>query len=310
MAGLSDRSALPGGPWPVGGLSAVATAALTPLCARAAGRLGIVDRPGHLKPQESAVPYLGGMAVTLGMAGAAAVTGNVGALPAPLLAVAVGLADDVRGLPPAVRLVGEAAAGIAVAGTGSRHERVAAAAANMVLANAFNMIDGADGMAGAVTLASAAGFSVLLGGGDRAAAAALAGAAAGFLVYNREPASIYLGDAGSYVIGTCMTQLLLSAWKQGRRTAMAGLLLVGYPLIELSTTILRRWRSGRPLTHGDRDHIYDRVMRSGWSASAAAVAAGVSQAALALVGVGLARRHRHARRPPSGGQPSDSRSIA
>jgi UDP-GlcNAc:undecaprenyl-phosphate GlcNAc-1-phosphate transferase len=294
-------------PWGPGVVAAFSTAALTPLCARVARRLGIVDRPGFLKPQEREVPYLGGVAVTLGMAGVAVATGNARALAAPLVAVTVGLADDVRGLAPGLRLAAEAGAGLVAAGRRSGVQKVAAAAASMVLANAVNMVDGADGMAGAVTLASAAGFTALLRGPDRAMASALAGGAAGFLVFNRAPASIYLGDAGSYVIGTCSTQLLLRAWDEGIATGLGGCLLVGYPLTELVTTVLRRWRSGQPLMHGDRDHIYDRLMRSGWSATKTALTVGAFQSALGVAAVGMTRVRASWRRPPTPGRPGAAR---
>ncbi len=290
MAGVSGptRGAWSANPWLVGALSGAVTAALIPGCARVARRLGVVDRPGVLKPQESEVPYLGGVAVTLGMAGAAVGTANAPALVAPLLAVTVGLADDIRGLPPGLRLAAEAAAGVAVGAGRCRWRKVAAAAGTMVLANAVNMVDGADGIAGAVTLASAAGFAALLRGQDRLVASALAGSVTGFLIFNRAPARIYLGDAGSYVIGTCTTQLLMSAWEEGSGPGLAACVLVGYPLIELGTTVLRRWRGGQRLMHGDRGHIYDRLMGAGWSATRTALALGGLQGAAAVVAVALA----------------------
>lgn len=273
-------------PWVGGFLAGAVVAATTPVAMRAARRTGVVDRPGPLKPQQDAVPYLGGLAVGCGLLaeGMAAGTGRL--VVAPLAAMALGLADDIGDLPVSARLVGELGVGT-LAATALRGVSplalVGAAGTNVVLVNAINLIDGLDGLAGGVATVGAVGFTVLVDGPARTLGAGLAGALVGFLIYNRAPARIYLGDAGSYLVGTALAELLVLAWARPRPVAhsLACSLLVAYPLAELGSSVVRRWRGRRPLMQGDRYHSYDRLVAAGWSPNRTSLACTAGQAALA-----------------------------
>jgi UDP-GlcNAc:undecaprenyl-phosphate GlcNAc-1-phosphate transferase len=192
------------------------------------------------------------------------------------MAVMLGVWDDASPLPPVVRLIAEAAIGAVVAGLEPTRlpgalGPVVVVAATVVLINGFNLLDGLDTLAGGVALVGTGGFAVLVGGDGRVVAVGLAGAAAGFLVYNRPPARVYLGDGGSYLIGAVVAELLAWAWGRGARlsTALAALLVVALPVAEIAFAILRRKRSGRPLLAGDRGHPYDLLVGRGWRPSAA-----------------------------------------
>jgi UDP-GlcNAc:undecaprenyl-phosphate GlcNAc-1-phosphate transferase len=247
----------------------------TPLAAVVARRLGIVDHPGELKPQQRAVPYLGGVAVFV-----AAVAG--GAVGRPLLllplglALAVGVTDDAVHIAPAIRLAGQLAIGVIVAAVVPTHlpgpvGPVLVTAVAVLLMNGVNMIDGLDALAGGVTAVAVASFAWMLRGDARELALGLALALAGFLVYNRPPARIYLGDGGAYLLGTALTVLLASAWSPGRSTpvGVAALVLVAVPVAEVLFAVIRRLRSRRSLVLGDRGHPYDRLVARGWPAPAA-----------------------------------------
>jgi len=242
----------------------------TPLAGGLARRLGILDRPGPLKVQRKPVPYLGGLAV---FAATSAVAGGFrpGLLIPLALALALGLADDARDIGAGTRLLCEIGIGIVAGlllstGLAGVLGPAATAVAVVTLLNAVNLIDGLDGLASGVSMVSALGFAVLLGGDERILALALAGALGGFLVYNRPPARIYLGDAGSYFVGTALALLLASAWDGGQSVAngIAAIGLVGAVLGETAVAIIRRWRARRPLFEGDRSHLYDQLVDRGW----------------------------------------------
>jgi len=271
-----------------------ASLAATPLAARLATHVGLLDRPGPLKPHTRATPYLGGLGVAAGVGLGAAVV-----MPWLLvqagMALALGTADDVRPLPPALRVLGELAIGLALAAVVST--RVGAAgyvlvpAATLALINGFNLLDGLDALCGAVALAAAIGFSALLTGDPRTLALALAATMAAFLIFNRPPAKVYLGDGGAYLVAVVVTALLACAWSpaQSRSTGIAALAVVALPVVEVVLALFRRVRSGSSLVAGDRDHPYDVLVRSGWSIRRTVSAYMLAE--LAAVALALAASH-------------------
>lgn len=254
--------------WEVAVVALGAAIVFTPLCMRAARILHVVDNPGPLKPQSTPVPYLGGIAVLLALLVS---TSNHLALIGPLaLATLIGVADDVADLPPVVRLLGQAVVGLTIAAVVTTRlpgvvAVVAAMGVAIVLMNGVNLVDGLDALAATVVGSSAAGFAVLRGGSSRELGVALVCASAGFLVFNRPPARVYLGDGGSYLLGAALAELLMLSWTPGSRSAtgVAALLLVAVPAAELGVTVLRRFRAGSNLVSGDRGHSYDRMVAGG-----------------------------------------------
>ena len=214
-------------------LAALVAVLVTPVAATVARRTGVVDRPGELKTHTRPVPYLGGVAVFAALAVGVVAVGRYEYF-APLgLALVLGVTDDVRPLPPRLRLAVElviaVVAGLVAPGPGL--VRLAVAVSVVVLMNAVNLLDGQDGLAGAVGLIAAMGLA-WLGGDARPYSLALAGALAGFLVFNRPPARIYLGDGGAYLLGTALALALPLTDPGGSAWALwfAAPLLVGVPL--------------------------------------------------------------------------------
>jgi UDP-GlcNAc:undecaprenyl-phosphate GlcNAc-1-phosphate transferase len=267
------------------------TLVAVPIAMELAKRTGIVDRPGPLKVHAAPVPYLGGLAVLIGLA---AVVASVHAmLLVPLgLATALGFVDDARDVPAVVRLIGEIGIGAAAAAVvpvrfASPFGPVAVVLVVVVLINATNMLDGLDALASGVVLIGAGGFAIVLRGDGRTIALGLAGALAGFLWFNRPPARIYLGDAGSYLLGTALALLLATAWSPHRAAALgiAGIAFVALPVIEAGVTIVRRLRARHPLFHGDRGHVYDQLVDRGWTPLQASLGFALAELALAATGI-------------------------
>jgi len=274
---------------------------LTPI-ARAVGLLTrIVDRPdgGDLKIHRRPIPLTGGIAVV----GAVAVTlGILDRLPSPWilgaigLALTAGLADDVLSLPATLRLMAQVGSGLLLVGGGLRLEAlgILGAPAVVILAvvttNAVNLIDGQDGLAGGLGTVAALGLAPLLAwqgeGAGVALALATAGALAGFLVLNRPPARIFLGNGGAYALGVLLAALVGSLAAHGWRALLAAALCLGVFAFELLFTVTRRLVARRPMAGGDRGHSYDVIaLRTGdrLTSTLLLVAVGITSAALALV---------------------------
>jgi UDP-GlcNAc:undecaprenyl-phosphate/decaprenyl-phosphate GlcNAc-1-phosphate transferase len=258
--------------------SGLTTVLITPAAKRLALRAGILDAPGARKLHGKPVPYLGGVAVIAAVAIGWTISGLgwvqdwpavdrtiatplvIGALAMMLL----GLVDDVRGLSPRVRLVGQVLIVIAVlsvTGTvdsvrlgGLEFTGLPAALSFGVagfwvlsLTNAGNMMDGMDGLAAGVGAIAAAVFAYLAVAvyedpGVGAVLALVAGAYAGFLVFNAHPARIYLGDAGSLPLGFLLGTgaLYATTTADGVWHLAPALLVSGVPATDLLLAVLRR----------------------------------------------------------------------
>ncbi len=269
----------------------------TPLAIRLARRTGTMDRPGDLKSQAAPVPYLGGLAVFAGTAVGVAV-----ARPSLLVPLAgglvLGVVDDRIDLPPLVRLASQVAIGIAVVATCPVRFPGPAAAVlivvvTIVLVNGVNLLDGLDLLAGGVAAVAAFAFCLLQPGTGRQVALALGAALVGFLLFNRPPARIYLGDGGAYLVGTALTVLVAEAWGPGIAPAVgaASLALVAVPAAEVAWAVVRRGRGRHSLLAGDRGHPYDRLVERGWPPIRASLAYAGGAAVLAAPAVVSARHH-------------------
>lgn len=144
--------------------------------------------------------------------------------------------------------------------------------------NATNLIDGLDGLCSGVLGIMAVGFLVLavylhlwshwdpLDVKRVVLSSAMMGAALGFLPFNRSPAKIFMGDAGSMLLGLNAAVLLLLFAKSSNtvRWMLGSLMIFGLPLADMLLTLVRRWRNHRPLMQGDRSHFYDQLVDRGW----------------------------------------------
>jgi len=244
---------------------------MTPVARRAGLAIGVVDRPGgdELKIHRGAVSALGGAAVVAGALIAAELRAGVPASVLGCVAIAfgTGLADDVRPLSAWSRLMLLSGAGLVLAAGGARIDGLAALGVGgagilvVVCANGVNILDGQDGLAGGLAAIAAlglAGVGARAGGGVDPLALSLAGALAGFLVWNRSPARIFLGNGGAYGVGALLASAFArTAAEGGSRRLLACVFCLGVIAFELAFTILRRLGSRSSLASGDRLHSYD-----------------------------------------------------
>ena len=213
----------------------------------------------------------------------------------------MGLIDDVRGLSPRVRLWFAAAVILVVlltTGTGFKlvdsvcilvgwePPPLLAVPLSVVLSvllvlgtvNSTNLIDGLDGLCSGVTAIISLSFFLMASHlahwgfsttGDPvrlALAIAMLGAAVGFLPFNFNPARIFMGDAGSVLLGyNCGMLILLFAERASFRWMLGALMIFALPIFDTSLAVFRRWRSGKPLFEGDRSHFYDQLVQRGLS---------------------------------------------
>jgi UDP-GlcNAc:undecaprenyl-phosphate GlcNAc-1-phosphate transferase len=260
-----------------------------------APRLGLVDQPGALKIHAEAVPATGGIAV--------AIASLLVWRPAPPIALAMGIAlvtgtaDDLRSLSPLARVLAQTICGAVLVAGGLRLEPLgpfggpALVLATVALGNAINMVDGQDGLAGGLAAIASLGLAAVMTavGITSIGPLALAGALAGFLVWNRPPASVFLGDGGAYAVAVALVAIAAPASTAGWPWLLAAGCCLGVFAYELVATVLRRRRSATAATTGDRDHTYDRLTRRlGSRSRSTAVMLGLGIVAAAL-GVAVAR---------------------
>lgn len=250
-------------------IALLATLAAMPMCLVAGRALGLVDRPSddglkiHIRP----VPLTGGIAVAVGV-----VVGLATAEPVPWwlpaavgLALFVGAVDDVRPLPPWLRVAVQGAAGIVLVAGGLRFETLgimaaaAVVAATLACTNAVNLMDGQDGLAGGLAAIAAVGLLLAVpeGGEGRGLASALCGSLVAFLVWNRPPARVFLGNGGAYAVGVTLAALAAQVDGGAWPSLLATTVCLGMFAYELTSTVVRRAARGRSLAVGDRRHAYD-----------------------------------------------------
>ena len=267
--------------------AAVVSLVLTPVAIAAAVRLGVLDRPGAHKSHRTPTPYLGGIAIvtavtlTIGAAAllrpdAQALITLAGLLGGGLAMAVIGLLDDLRGLPVAVRFGAQLAAALALWALGIRAEVSGSVVLNLAvtvvwivgITNALNLLDNMDALSASTATVAAAWFAVLaLIEGQvlvGALAAALAGGAAGFLRDNRPPARIYMGDAGSLFLGVMLAALgLLIEFDSLLTGAAVPILVLTVPVLDTTLVVAARLRHGISPFQGGRDHTSHRLVRVG-----------------------------------------------
>jgi UDP-GlcNAc:undecaprenyl-phosphate GlcNAc-1-phosphate transferase len=272
--------------------------ALTPVCRNLFRRYGLVDAPdagrkSHARP----VPKVGGVPIVLACAAAFGVLIisplRAGAIvqqalplawkimPAVALIFLTGLADDLLGLKPWQKLAGQFIAACAACLAGVHIHQLAYYPLPawlsipvtllwlMGCANAFNLIDGVDGLAAGVGLfASVTTLVAALLSHNMAlalATAPLVGGLLGFLRYNFNPATIFLGDSGSLLIGFVLGCYGV-IWSQKSATLIgmtAPLMALAIPILDVALSILRRFLRGQPIFAADRGHIHHRLLDRG-----------------------------------------------
>jgi len=273
----------------------------TAMVIRIARRLHIVDVPGVRKIHSKPIPRIGGVAIVLSMIGLVVpvvllpnVIGEmfrlvqtkiITLLGAAVLIFLVGLVDDIKGLRVRTKLLAQLAAAFVVCAVGIRIETIPITASLTIhfgwfswlftlfwivgLTNAINLSDGLDGLAAGISAIACGVIAVLaIYNGDIIMAIlmlALLGSLTGFLLFNFEPARIFMGDSGSLFLGfTIASASVLSATKTETIVGLAlPILVLGIPIFDTLFSMLRRFLERRSLFAPDRSHFHHRLMALG-----------------------------------------------
>ncbi|MCC7353038.1 MAG: undecaprenyl/decaprenyl-phosphate alpha-N-acetylglucosaminyl 1-phosphate transferase [Anaerolineae bacterium] len=262
---------------------------MTPVARLVASRLGIVDHPTtarkiHVHP----MPYLGGAAIYLAFVLALLLLGDrfyvnqvVGIFIGATLMSLLGLWDDRLGLSPYVKLAGHLVAAAILVLTDVRIGILRIPILNVGvtllwivwITNSINLLDNMDGLAGGVAGISAAFFALLAAQSGQylvgALAAALLGACLGFLVYNFNPASIFMGDSGALFLGFVLAAVGIKMRFPDNVdivTWMVPVLVLGLPIFDTTLVFFSRLRRGlNPLTTPGKDHVSHRLVLLGYT---------------------------------------------
>jgi UDP-GlcNAc:undecaprenyl-phosphate/decaprenyl-phosphate GlcNAc-1-phosphate transferase len=282
----------------LGVLAFVLSLVLTPLVRDTFRRLGVVDHPDKIrKYHKHPIPRVGGIAIAVSYLAAV----GIGMLlpfsysttvakflpqawklmPAVAIVFAIGLLDDLRGLRPSQKLIGQLVAAMVAYWAGVHIDLLAGHPLSIWLSfpltviwlvgctNALNLIDGLDGLAAGVGLFAT--ITMLLAALLHQnlylvlVTMPLVGCLLGFLRYNFNPASIFLGDCGSLMIGFLLGVFgALSSQKSATLLGMtAPLMAVAIPLLDTGLSVLRRFLRHQPIFGADRGHIHHRLLDRG-----------------------------------------------
>ena len=267
---------------------------LTPLAARLAYRVGAIDRPGERSLHASPTPSLGGLAILAGvlLAGALFLPSGEetrGLLAGAALIALIGAVDDALedGLSPMVKLLGQAAAALIAVLSEVRVENLTLPFVDPVdlgdwgipltllgivaVMNVVNFTDGVDGLAAGVCTIAAVTFASIALSLDRVdagvLAAATAGASAGFLWHNFHPASVFMGDSGSNLLGFLLACIAIQGvLKTAAVVALFfPLVILAVPALDATFVVAKRIKYGRPVYSADRWHFHHRFANIGFS---------------------------------------------
>jgi len=263
-------------------------AGVTPVARQVAGRWGFVDQPGARKVHTTATPRLGGVAIYLAFIVALVAFGRLfyvrqlaGIFLGATLVSGLGLWDDRRSLSTWTKLLGQvAAAGILIVSgveVQAMHQPLLNLLATLLwvvgITNAMNLLDNMDGLSAGVAAAAATFFLLLAAMSGQylvgILAAGLLGACLGFLIYNVNPASIFMGDSGSLFLGFMLAAVGIKLRFPGNVdfvTWMVPVLVLAVPIFDTALVTISRLRRGlNPLTSPGKDHTSHRLVALGYT---------------------------------------------
>jgi UDP-GlcNAc:undecaprenyl-phosphate GlcNAc-1-phosphate transferase len=286
----------------------VVATALTPLAGRLARSMGATAKPTDRGLAEVETPQLGGLAILAGVLlaawiwlpgvihlphtkgtapGAGGAVHTWAIVAGACLIVAVGAVDDVRELPPVLKLLGQIAAAVVAVKGGVKVTDVTLPFVGalefpkeggpltvvwlVALMNAVNFSDGVDGLAAGLCAIDGVAFSIIafdLGVNGAAILAALtAGAALGFLFHNFHPASVFMGDSGANLLGYLLgTAAVVGSLKTNAVVALVvPLLILAVPFLDTGFVVAKRLKYGRTPWTADANHFHHRMARIGFS---------------------------------------------
>ena len=284
-------------------ISYVLVGVLTPLMRKIALAQGVLDRPNSAhKSHKNPVPYLGGVAIIIGVVIVSYIAlisnkftwsnfwlATSVLVPAVVMGL-VGLWDDLKSLNPLPRFIGQSIAGLVVAiililndNIGNPTGIIVLDAAITILwivgiCNSINFFDNLDGGAAGTVAITAISLTYLAITGDQYLIAALsivvAGSTLGFLIWNRAPARIYMGDAGALFLGLLIATLTIR-FKPLTDSSISSfaipVLLLAIPILDTTVAVFSRLRRKVSPFQGGKDHLSHRLVRAGLSRKLSAI---------------------------------------
>lgn len=263
---------------------------LTPIVKRIAHHIGAIDKPDHKrKIHDHKIPRLGGLAVFLSfligyMLFAPKTTQMLSVLIGGFIIILVGICDDIKPLKPVIKFIGQiiAASIVVFYGNVTFDDMIIfgiqfkfgifayplAVLFIVAIINAINFADGLDGLATGtsiiyfITIAIIGYIMSRLGGLDVILCLIMIGSCLGFLVYNFEPASIFLGDTGSMFLGFIISIIALLGFKTATITSLIiPLLLLFEPILDTVLAMARRIIKGKSMSTADREHLHHQLLK-------------------------------------------------
>ena len=285
------------------GIAFIVALVLTPIIRDIFHAYNVVDRPGFRKVHSHPIPRLGGLSVAIAYVMALAWTHDASyphsdvalgvvssldpllwkLLPGVVTILLTGILDDFFNLSASYKLVGQIIAAAVAFATGLRIEAIGAISLPLVVSlpvtvfwlllsmNAFNLIDGLDGLCGGMGFVGAAAlYAAALVQENvplQQATLPLTGALLGFLCYNFSRATMFLGDSGALLIGFLIgcSGILLTEGGGTAWNAAVPLMAVAVPVMDLSLAVVRRSLNKRPIFSADRGHIHHRLLDRGFT---------------------------------------------
>lgn len=289
-------------------ISIILTVVLMPYARALACKLQAVDVPDSRKVHDSLMPRCGGMAMAVGamtpiILWAPMIPFTKGLLIGTLIIVLFGVADDIKDLSPNFKISGQLGAALVAILVGG--VKISALGnflpAGMILpdwaaipltafvivgcTNATNLSDGLDGLAGGIALLIFIGIGYLSVGEKNwlfvMVSIAVGGSVLGFLRYNSHPAQLFMGDAGSQLLGFIAILLSIKLTQQtAELSVLLPLIILGLPILDTLTVMVRRLVKGRSPFAADRTHFHHQLMAMGLFHTEAVLTIYVVQAAL------------------------------
>jgi len=286
----------------------------TPMARRLALHVGVIDTPGARKIHAMPVPLLGGAAIYTAFVITLIVLGDrsyvrelVGILLGATLVSLFGLADDRWGLHAYLKLGGQLLAGVVLILGGTQVQLFAQPWINWAvtliwvvgITNALNLLDNMDGLSGGITTVAAAFFLLLAAMGGQylvsIMAAALIGACIGFLRYNLNPATIFMGDTGSLFLGFLLAALGIKLRFPSNVpwiTWLVPVCVLAVPIFDTTLVSVSRLRRGlNPLTAAGTDHLSHRLVALGLTRREAVLTCYLIAGACGMFAVYIAQSH-------------------
>lgn len=265
---------------------------VTPYVIKLAFKFGVTDQPNNRKVHDKAMPYLGGLAIFLGVASGYFTSGIfseeiTGITVSGILILILGLLDDKYDISPLLKLIGQIIAALIVVKTGLTIEILNIPFVGefdlgiwaypitvfwiVAITNAINLIDGLDGLAAGISsiVISTIAIMAAINGNFMilTISVIVLGSTFGFLFFNFHPAKIFMGDAGALFLGYCIAILsLLGLYKSVTLFSfIVPIIIIGVPVFDTTFAIIRRIANKKPISSPDKGHLHHRLLMLGLS---------------------------------------------